>query len=135
MTFAPPAARADYASRLKRLLGQLADGIIAFTPILAVIYLVKFEKPGDLLIVAAALLAGVAYILLADGTNGGRSIGKRWLDMRVVDARTGAPCTLIQSVARNILHPFLGPLDWLFIFGRRRQRLGDIIAGTVVVDA
>jgi uncharacterized RDD family membrane protein YckC len=27
----------------------------------------------------------------------------------------------------------LGPIDWIFIFGDRRQRLGDKAAGTIVV--
>ena len=27
----------------------------------------------------------------------------------------------------------LGPLDWIFIFGSRHQRLGDMAAGTVVI--
>jgi hypothetical protein len=29
----------------------------------------------------------------------------------------------------------LGPIDWIFIFGDRHQRLGDKIAGTIVVTA
>jgi hypothetical protein len=29
----------------------------------------------------------------------------------------------------------LGPLDWIFIFGSTHQRLGDMIAGTVVIEA
>jgi uncharacterized RDD family membrane protein YckC len=27
----------------------------------------------------------------------------------------------------------LGPIDWIFIFGERHQRLGDMLAGTVVI--
>jgi uncharacterized RDD family membrane protein YckC len=34
---------------------------------------------------------------------------------------------------RNILLSILGPIDWIFIFGERRQRLGDKAAGTIVV--
>jgi uncharacterized RDD family membrane protein YckC len=55
--------------------------------------------------------------------------------VRVVDARTGEPCTYRQSFIRNILLTFLGPIDWLFIFGERHQRLGDKAAGTIVVTA
>ena len=54
--------------------------------------------------------------------------------MRVVSATTGAPCTFGQSFVRNIF-TILGPLDWIWIFGERHQRLGDKVAGTIVVIA
>ncbi len=80
-----------------------------------------------------ALLFSVGYYLFADGLAGGQSIAKRWLGMAVVDARSGAPCTFWQSFVRNLLLAILGPLDWLFIFGGRHQRLGDKAASTIVV--
>lgn len=55
--------------------------------------------------------------------------------MRVVSEKTGASCTFGQSLLRNILLMVLGPLDWIFIFGERRQRLGDKLAGTIVIIA
>jgi hypothetical protein len=33
-----------------------------------------------------------------------------------------------------LLLNFLGWIDWIFIFGQRRQRLGDRAANTIVVD-
>jgi uncharacterized RDD family membrane protein YckC len=54
--------------------------------------------------------------------------------MTVVDAKTGAPCTVWQSFVRNLLLAILGPLDWIFILGERHQRLGDKAAGTIVVE-
>ena len=75
-----------------------------------------------------------SYFLLADGLNEGQSFAKRWLGLRVIDAKTGAACTFGQSIVRN-LFGILGPFDWIFIFGDRRQRLGDKIAGTIVVIA
>jgi hypothetical protein len=70
----------------------------------------------------------------ADALDDGQSIGKRWLGIRVVDDITNAPCTFGQSFIRNLLLAVLGPIDWIFIFGERRQRLGDKAAGTIVVD-
>lgn len=49
------------------------------------------------------------------------------------DATTGAPCTYGQSFIRNLLLAVLGPIDWIFIFGERHQRLGDKAAGTIVI--
>ena len=84
-----------------------------------------------------ALLLGIvwssAYYLFADGLRDGQSLAKRHLGMRVIDAETGAPCTFFQSFLRNLLLAILGPLDWIFIFGERHQRLGDKAAGTIVV--
>jgi uncharacterized RDD family membrane protein YckC len=83
------------------------------------------------------LIAGCAwslfYYLFADGFSGGQSYAKRWLGMHVVDATTNAPCTFWQSFLRNFLLMFLGPIDWIFIFGERHQRLGDKAANTIVL--
>lgn len=82
-------------------------------------------------------MAGIAwwifYYFFADGLAGGQSIGKRWMGMHVINAETGAPCTFGQSFIRNLLLAVLGPIDWVFIFGDRHQRLGDKAAGTIVV--
>jgi uncharacterized RDD family membrane protein YckC len=64
---------------------------------------------------------------IADGLVG--------LDIRVVDAESRRPCSFGQSFIRNVCLSALGPIDWLFIFGERRQRLGDRAAGTNVVVA
>ena len=53
--------------------------------------------------------------------------------MQCVDANSGAPCSFWQSFIRNLLLAVLGPIDWIFIFGERHQRLGDKAAGTIVV--
>jgi uncharacterized RDD family membrane protein YckC len=62
----------------------------------------------------------------------GQSLGKKWMKLAVVDERTGVPCTYGRSVVRNVLR-VLGLVDVLFIFGNRRQRLGDKAAGTIVI--
>lgn len=35
---------------------------------------------------------------------------------------------------RNLLVVFMGPVDWLFILGRKHERLGDKVAGTIVIE-
>jgi uncharacterized RDD family membrane protein YckC len=84
------------------------------------------------LIVITCLFAFL-YTLLADGLEGGQSWGKRMVGIRVVSMQTGTPCSFGQSFIRNLLLMILGPIDWIFIFGDRRQRLGDKLAGTIVV--
>lgn len=52
---------------------------------------------------------------------------------KVIDATTSASCTFGQSFIRNLTLTILGLIDWVFIFGERRQRLGDRAADTLVV--
>jgi len=121
------------ASRWSRLFGQMIDGSFAAIPTLiavATVQLIGITAPLVLLGMAWACF----YFFFADGLHEGQSFAKQWLGIRVVDAKTGAPCTFWQSFGRNVF-TILGPLDWIFIFGERRQRLGDKVAGTIVVIA
>jgi uncharacterized RDD family membrane protein YckC len=83
---------------------------------------------------AIAIVPFALYALLADGLGSGQSLGKRLMNIAVVDARSGASCGFGRSIVRNLLRT-LGILDWAFMFfGAGRRRLGDWAAGTVVVD-
>lgn len=74
-----------------------------------------------------------AYLLFKDGFNG-QGLGKRLMKIRVVDSETGAPGELHKSCLRGLVS-MLGIFDVIFIFGQRRQRLGDHAARTLVVRA
>jgi uncharacterized RDD family membrane protein YckC len=123
----------DLASRWSRFLGQMIDGSIATFPM----FLAAVVSRGSGAFTAPLNMLGFAwvffYLFLADGLHEGQSFAKQWLGIRVVGA-SGMPCTFGQSFLRNIFTLF-GPLDWIFIFGERRQRLGDKFAGTIVVVA
>lgn len=122
-------------SRVTRFLGQCLDGLIGMAPLFgAIIVLVNDERLGVMLLVVAVIFA-VLYYFLADGLQNGQSWAKRLLGMAVVDARTGEPCSMGQSFVRNFLLAILGPLDWIFILGGEKRRLGDLAAGTQVVAA
>jgi len=127
------AVEISYASRSSRLLGQMLDALVAASPMILVIVLDAVDVGNVALNNVVILFSGV-YYLLADALPGGRSVAKRWLNMAVVDADTGEPCTVWQSLNRNLLLALLGPIDWLFILGERHQRLGDKLAGTIVVN-
>jgi len=123
-----------YASRGNRLLGQCVDGFIAGAPVFLIALLSGISPVFGFLLIPAFVWVAF-YLIFADGLHGGQSLAKQWLGMRVVDTKTGKPCTYRQSFIRNILLSILGPIDWLFIFGERHQRLGDMAADTVVVVA
>ncbi|MFQ5703258.1 MAG: stage II sporulation protein M [Gemmatimonadales bacterium] len=79
------------------------------------------------------------YFVLFEGLRNGRTPGKKLLGIRVV-METGHPVTFQAAAVRNLLRiadfqpagvPLLGLL--LLFFERHNKRLGDIVAGTIVV--
>jgi uncharacterized RDD family membrane protein YckC len=122
-----------YASRSDRLLGQIIDGVIGALPVIGAFVISSFSGALGGVSLLGAFLWSFWYYLFADGLRDGQSFGKRYVGMRVVDARSGMSCTFGQSFVRNVLLAMLGPLDWIFIFGEQHQRLGDKAAGTVVI--
>jgi len=78
------------------------------------------------------------YYAFFEGLRAGQTPGKRWVGIRVV-SDTGHPITFAAAAARNLLRvaDFLPPpylLGALFVaLHPRGKRLGDIVAGTVVV--
>lgn len=128
------------ASRTARLGAQMLDGIVAVAPAALALAFFGRARHADAeffggLIFLTLLLFVVLYVLFCDCLPGGQSVGKRMLGLAVIDRRTGRPCSPVQSLGRNLLLGILGLFDWIFIFGEQRQRLGDMIAGTIVVEA
>jgi uncharacterized membrane protein SpoIIM required for sporulation/uncharacterized RDD family membrane protein YckC len=81
----------------------------------------------------------IAYFTLCEGLGDGRTLGKRALGIRVV-LDTGRPITLGAALVRNIVRIVdltipLGPLPGLLLvfFQKSNKRLGDMVAGTIVV--
>lgn len=126
--------RLALASRWQRFLGQMIDGSIASAPLMVAPAIGRAAPGLGMLWIWAGLCWALFYLFLADGFHHGQSLAKQWLGVRVVDAKTGEPCTWGRSFLRNIF-TLLGPIDWIFIFGENHQRLGDKAAGTVVVVA
>lgn len=87
---------------------------------------------------ALSIGGAAAYSALAEMTTG-RTLGKRLLGLRVVSER-GVPAGLWQLLIRNLMRVLeLLPHFWVFalltVVSRNRQRLGDIVARTIVVRA
>lgn len=115
----------------------------------------------DLFIVVAAdeiappvgFLSGLAYILIADGFAGGRSIGKRLVGLQTLRVEGREPAGFRESIIRNLPFgaaqiafavPYVGWLvsfailafEGLLIVGNEQgRRLGDEVARTHVLDA
>lgn len=115
----------------------------------------------DVIIVAAAgrlvspvgWLAGLGYILIADGFSGGRSVGKRLIGLQTVIPHTHEVAGFKESIIRNLplaLAYLLFPVPYvgwalaaaivvfegLLVIGNEQGvRLGDEVARTQVLDA
>ncbi len=89
---------------------------------------------GDLSasVLSAIQLLAVFAFLARDVANG-RSPGKRLSDLQTVDASTGEPIGLGKSLLRNLilLVPFMILVDGMVL--KRGSRIGDKLAGTMVV--
>ena len=108
---------------------------------------------ADQMIVPIGFLAGLAYILIADGFAGGRSIGKRLIGLQTMLPDRRESAGFRESIIRNLPFavaqlafavPYVGwivsvaimALEGVLIIGNEQgRRLGDEVAGTQVLDA
>ncbi len=85
------------------------------------------------------LFAGMGYSVFCEMRLAGQTMGKKLLRLRVVDAQA-RKLTLSQSVVRNVartvdfLPVFYGFGGLVALSDRLGRRLGDLVAGTVVVQ-
>ena len=73
-------------------------------------------------------------LLFIDGFQKGRGIGKQLLSLQVLRLKDGKPCTYKDSFVRRFAGIILQPFDLIWFLGEKRQRLGDKLAETVVVN-
>jgi uncharacterized RDD family membrane protein YckC len=140
------AVRVDIAELGSRVGAALIDGLILGGVLIVIQILVGIAGTigllgldGDL---AAALYAAF-LLLIAFGYHpffeeiwNGQTPGKRAFALRVIQT-DGQPVGLGPVLLRNLLWPFdvllVAMGAFLILFTRRRQRLGDLVAGTIVV--
>ena len=64
---------------------------------------------------------------------GGQSVVHRKLGYKVLDSKSNGTASKIQCMVRNLTGP-IWPIEAVFILVNPKRRLGDIIAGTILVD-
>lgn len=89
-----------------------------------------------LMVIMFAVIFG--YTIFLEGLRQGQTLGKQVIGIRVVDESSGKPIGLGQSAIRNILriidNQLVGLVGLILIAAtKNKQRLGDIVAKTVVV--
>lgn len=128
------------AGPVPRALAWLVDLAIRFAILAALsIPLALLKEFGTGLYLALMFLVYWAYPIVCEALWG-RTPGKRALGLRVL-ARDGAPVGWMAAITRNLLRtvdmlPFAYALGLLSsLFDTHGRRLGDLVAGTVVVHA
>lgn len=123
----------NLAPRSLRLVAKLIDVVGGLVFLAAINYPLFVYTPKAVYdpvgMISIALYFG--YFLFKDAW-GGQSLGKRIVRIKVIEKLSGQPCTAPKSFLRNFFGA-LGIFDWVFIFGEKRMRLGDIAADTSVV--
>ena len=128
-----------------RWLGAWIDLLVLtalfFVPTLAARSLGVFDQQATNYLIIGSLFICALYFPLLEGLWG-RSIGKFVSGLRVVDKNGRAPGlgrALVRTVFRLIeVNPLLAggvPAGLVVLFTKRKQRIGDLIAGTYVLRA
>lgn len=136
--YSEPMAHRSAATAGQRTAAYLVDALLLGPPLAAAVAAFdsrreRLRRGGTL-----ALLAANLYHVLFEGTTG-RTPGKRAVGIRVVGSRDG-PCTYRAATLRTLARfvDFL-PVGYLAAYAsmaltERRRRLGDLLAGTVVIE-
>jgi uncharacterized RDD family membrane protein YckC len=128
----------------KRLLAWLIDILIIYAYVIALNKFVVrpldvYESFGDTATIILILLPAYSYHLLCEVFFNGQSLGKRAIGIKVMDLN-GNEASLSQYLLRWLFRLFdmamtLGAAAVLSsTLSKHGQRLGDIVAGTVVID-
>jgi uncharacterized RDD family membrane protein YckC len=83
------------------------------------------------------ILGWALYYFFATESGEGQTVGKKLMKLRVVRA-DGRPAGMAEIAVRTILRVvdnYLVGLIVMLATGEKRQRIGDLAAGTIVVDA
>ena len=132
-----------------RFLAYIIDLLVTIIPaiILALIGYAMSPRRGLGPVAALMLLLGfvwaVYYSFVKDSWNRGQSVGKKAMDLMVVDVKTNQPCTVGESALRALILGLLNLIvgvGWLIepivvLVSENGRRLGDLAAGTQVIDA
>lgn len=81
-----------------------------------------------------AIYAG--YFVILETLWQGQTPGKKWTKIRVI-CDNGKPERLPQAILRSLLRPvddFLFAGVFFIIFSRQEKRIGDLVAGTIVIQ-
>jgi uncharacterized RDD family membrane protein YckC len=125
------------ASIGERILSFMIDLIVVFVYCYCMGVLLSLTSAGPLVYVFLLVLPAVMYPFLCEMFNGGQSVGKYFLHLRVVKLDGSTP-----SIGAYLLRWLFLLVDGVILCGggvlvvmltTHSQRIGDLVAGTMVI--
>ena len=137
----PPTADSHVlATRQDRFFAKLIDAALYAVAIAVAAIFLAVSTPLGVSLLARAIL-GIPIVQVVLLTMDGQTIGKRFLDIRIVDVVTGQNAgfgtnVVMRAWVNSLLNviPFYSLADVLFIFRDDRRTIHDLLAGTHVVE-
>ncbi len=116
-------------------LDHLLTTFILLVPILPFVFLQqgRVEQGAPLSAGFQFAFLGLLFLYFLKDSFNGRSLAKRVTKLQVVDNRTGEVATPLRCFVRN-LPVMIWPVEVLVTFFSPQRRLGDLLAGTRVVN-
>ncbi len=117
----------------RRIAAALIDLVVP-AAIAALAYVAGLSLTQGVLLV---VIGWTLYYFFALESDKGQTLGKRVMNLRVVSA-DGSPASMEQIAKRTLVRVLDGHIVGLIVMlasGERRQRLGDMVAGTIVTEA
>jgi uncharacterized RDD family membrane protein YckC len=125
----PSGPRANFG---QRLLAYIVDALILAIPYL-IVYFAISEALGLLVIIVGA----IAYYVVLQGGPTGQTVGKKVMNIRVVDFNTGGPIGYGRAFVRYLVQGFLSGILFLgylwMLWDREKQTWHDKASRSVVV--
>jgi uncharacterized RDD family membrane protein YckC len=127
----------------RRVLAAIVDLAIVVAGSLVILFAADAlsSDTGDVRGALSAVILGWAlYYYFALESGEGQTVGKKLMKLRVVRA-DGRPAGMSEIAVRTVLRVvdgiglYIVGLIVMLATGQRRQRLGDMAAGTIIVDA
>ncbi|MDD4282094.1 MAG: RDD family protein [Candidatus Methanofastidiosa archaeon] len=131
----------DYAGLVQRAVALIIDQIIIGVALVVLIFAgvlsTSMSAGAVVAIMGVQWVLWLVYFTFFEGSSG-QTIGKRFMNIRVISA-DGSDLSYAQAMVRSLLR-IVDSLPTLYILGiilvivtRERQRLGDMVAGSVVI--
>jgi uncharacterized RDD family membrane protein YckC len=122
----------------KRVIAYIIDAVIVGIVVAIIIGITEVLDFPEWLQAILSIVLAYGYFIYMEGTTG-QTLGKRALNIRVIN-EDGTSISMGTSAIRNILRIvdmfFFGLVGLiLIIVTQKKQRVGDLAARTVVIDA
>ena len=111
---------------------KLPKNVLVVAQLLIVLLFGPWMNNNPDALATGSFLLWIAGLFLMDGFKNGQGFGKKLLSLQVRRLKDGKPATFKDSFIRRFTAIFQ-PLDFFWSLGKKRQRMGDKLAETVVV--